>query len=83
MSGRKPDRQGTRGSARRSTGGRDTGAIARQVITLVLLGILAATGIATFALQSSDPGPVLVGGALVVSAIIALAAGRIIRLRGR
>ncbi len=92
MSGRTGGRQASGGGRRAgaaSTATRDTWAIVRQVLTLVLLAVLALTGIATFALQSSDPVPTILGSALVLSALVALVAvvalvvGRLVRGRGR
>jgi len=48
----------------------------RQVIELVLLGILALTGLATVTLSSTGGASKLVFGALIISLVVAVGIGR-------
>ena len=51
----------------------------RQIASYVLLGILALTGLATVAMSSTGLAPAVITGALVLSAVVALAIVRAVR----
>jgi len=78
---KRPDRpvQHARGTPRSQGGdgrGGWSGAERRQVLELVLLGILALTGLAAVALSSEGAASKLVVGVLVVSMVVALGIAR-------